>query len=123
IPNLLEFERLPPMNNADRRRFPRINLSHPIRGSVGAARVYVLDASVGGIRIAHQIALPPPGDFCRVEVPTDLGPIKLDCEVVRTVPERTVFHTGLQILATDHQSAERLRSICANPVVKKEHDN
>ncbi len=112
------------MNSADRRRYPRINLSQPIRGSVGAARVYVLDASVGGIRIAHQVNLPEPGEFCRVEVPTDLGPIKLDCEVVRTVPERAVYHTGLQILAADHQSAERLRSMCgAAAAPRKEHDN
>jgi hypothetical protein len=101
------------MVSADRRRHRRVNLPQPIRGAVGPARVYVLDASVGGLRIAHQVPLPEPGEFCRVEVPTDLGPIKLDCEVVRTVPERTVYHTGLQILATDHQSAERLRSICA----------
>ena len=100
------------MVSADRRRHPRINLPQPIRGAVGAARVYVLDASVGGIRIAHQVTLPGPGEFCRVEVPTDLGPIKLDCEVVRTVPERTLYHTGLQIVSADHQSAERLRSIC-----------
>ena len=101
------------MVTADRRRHPRINLPQPIRGAVGVARIYVLDASVGGIRIAHQVTLPGPGEFCRVEVPTDLGPIKLDCEVVRTVPERTLYHTGLQIVAADHQSAERLRSICA----------
>lgn len=111
------------MNSADRRRYPRTNLSRPIRGSVGAARIYVLDASVGGIRIAHQVNLPEPGEFCRVEVPTDLGPIKLDCEVVRTVPERAVYHTGLQILAADHQSAERLRSICGASAPKKEHNN
>ena len=93
------------MVTADRRRHPRFNLQQPIRGAVGSARVYVLDASVGGILIAHQVALPSPGEFCRVEVPTDLGPIKLDCEVVRTMTERSVYHTGLQILATDHQSA------------------
>lgn len=100
------------MDSAERRRYHRVNLPQPIRGAVGPARVYVLDASVGGIRIAHQVALPAPGEFCRIEVPTDLGPLTLDCEVVRTVPERSVYHTGLQILAADHQSAERLRSIC-----------
>lgn len=100
------------MVTPDRRRFPRIRMPQPIRGAVGATRIYVLDASVGGIRIAHQATLPPPGGFCRVEVSTDLGPIKLDCEVVRTVPERALFHTGLHIVATDRQSAERLRTIC-----------
>ena len=87
-------------------------MPQPIRGAVGPARVYVLDASVGGIRIAHQASLPPPGGLCRVEVLTDVGPIKLDCEVVRTVHERQLYHTGLNIVAADHQSAERLRSMC-----------
>jgi hypothetical protein len=99
----------------DRRRFPRIRMPQPIRGAVGAARVYVLDASVGGIRVAHQAALPGPGSFCRVEVMTDLGPIKLDCEVVRTVNERALLHTALTIVSADRQSAERLRSICDLP--------
>ncbi|HUP45754.1 MAG TPA: PilZ domain-containing protein [Thermoanaerobaculia bacterium] len=100
------------MATADRRRHPRINLPQPLRGAVGISRVYLLDLSVGGIRIAHQASLPGPGEFCRVELPTDLGPIKLDCEVVRTVHERALYHTGLQIVSADHQSAERLRSMC-----------
>ena len=104
--------------NADRRRHSRVSLPQPIRGAVGTARVYVLDASVGGIRIAHQAVLPSPGEFCRIEMPTDLGPIKLDCEVVRTVPERTLYHTALQIVAADHQSAERLRSMCSSGDLK-----
>ena len=97
----------------DRRRFQRVTLSNPIRGAVGSARIYVLDASMGGVRIAHQSALPAPGGFCRVEMATAEGPVKLDCEIVRTsVAEQRIFHTGLQIVATDRQSAERLRSLC-----------
>ena len=99
------------MTSADRRRFQRLTLSQPVRGAVGSARIYVLDASLGGVRIAHQSALPAPGGFCRLEFPTDEGPVRLDCEIVRTVPSRSVFHSGLQIVATDRQSAERLRSI------------
>ena len=81
--------------------------------------MYVLDASVSGFRVAHQAELPAPGGFVRIEVTTNLGPIRLDCEVVRTVPERSLYHTGLQILASDHQSAERLRSMCAAAVDPK----
>ena len=103
----------------DRRRYPRIRMPHPLRGAVGTARIYVLDASLGGIRVAHQAALPPPGGLCRVEVPTDLGPIRLDCEVVRTVTERALYHTGMQIVAADHQSAERLRTICAPAAMQR----
>lgn len=100
------------MTSGDRRRFQRLTLSQPVRGAVGSARIYVLDASLGGVRIAHQGALPAPGGFCRLEFPTEEGPVRLDCEIVRTVPAKSaVFHSGLQIVASDRQSAERLRSI------------
>jgi hypothetical protein len=99
------------MVERERRRHERVTLTQPVRAAVGAIRVYVLDASVSGMRVAHQVALPNPGEFCRLEVPSYLGPIRLDCEVVRTVPEKALFHSGLQIIAADRQSSERLRSV------------
>lgn len=106
----------------DRRRFQRVTLPHPIRGAVGSARIYVLDASMGGVRIAHQSALPAPGGFCRLELATTEGPVKLDCEIVRTSVAQQLFHSGLQIVAADRQSAERLRSLCADePKPEQQH--
>ena len=99
------------MIDKDRRRYQRTTLAEPLRAAVGTIRVYVLDASVGGMRVAHQAALPNPGEFCRIEMTSTLGPIRLDCEVVRTVPDQKLFHSGLEIIAADRQSAERLRSI------------
>ncbi len=95
----------------DRRRFERVRLRQPIRGVVGTTRIYVLDTSVTSLRVAHQAALPPPGQFCRVELPTEVGPIKLDCEVVRTTSADQLFHTALWVVAADRQSTERLRSL------------
>lgn len=99
----------------DRRRHQRVTLAPPIRAAIGPIRVYVLDASVGGMRVAHRATLPHPGEFCRIEVPSQLGPICLDCEVVRTIPDKTLFQSGLEIIAADRQSAERLRSIYGEP--------
>lgn len=108
------------MVTTERRRFPRLKLREPLRGAVGGARIYVLDASVGGMRVAHQGTLPPPGAFCRIELPTAMGTIKVDCEVVRTVPQpppltqtqRPIFHSGLVVVAAaDRQSAERLKTL------------
>jgi len=95
----------------DRRRHQRTTLAQPIRAAIGTIRVYVLDASVSGIRVAHQAALPHPGEFCRIEVPSQLGPICLDCEVIRTIADRNLFQSALEIIAADRQSAERLRNI------------
>jgi hypothetical protein len=104
----------------ERRQHPRLKLREPLRGAVGPSRIYILDASVGGMRVAHQGTLPPPGEVCRLELPTDVGTIKVDCEVVRTVPQpppltqttKPIFHSGLQVVsAADRQSAERLKAI------------
>jgi PilZ domain-containing protein len=101
----------------DRRRHQRVRLRTPVRGAVGASRVYVTDGSVAGMGIAHQGTLPPPGGICRIELASDWGPIRVDCQVVRTVErvmtqtQRPIFHSGLQIVVMDHQSAQRLQTM------------
>lgn len=120
--------------NSDRRRFQRVTLPQPVQGTVGTTRVYVIDASLGGVRIAHQGVIPKPGEFLRVELPSELGPIKLDCEVVRTsarpaasnAPATPLFHSGLAIIGADHQSAQRLRIMFGAAAAsrgKNEHEN
>jgi len=87
--------------------------------SIGRSRVVVLDASVGGMRVAHHSNLPGPGEYCRVELQSDVGPIILDCEVVRTMPQSSLlssfatalYQSGLQIVAADHQSGERFHAV------------
>ncbi len=111
------------MFTRDRRRHPRVKLHDPLRGAMGESRIYIVDASVGGMRVAHQATLPPPGGFCRIELPSEMGLITLDCEVVRTVPQpessrdpsKVVYYSGLQVVAADPQSAERLRSFFDDP--------
>ena len=105
------------MSTSDRRRRTRVMFHTPVRGDAGGARIFVLDASPIGVGITHETPLPPPGGVCRVELPSELGPIRLDCAIVRTVKRnaddaaRAVFHSGLEVLAADRQSAARLQSI------------
>ena len=87
-----------------------------MRAAVGDARVAVLDASAVGLGVAHEAPLPEPGRVCRVNLQSELGPIQLDCAIVRTVTRtsianRIVFQTGLEVLSADRQSAARLASI------------
>lgn len=105
----------------ERRRHRRVRLRTPIRGAIGASRIFVIDGSLAGIGVAHQGTLPPPGSICRIEVSSDWGPIRVDCQVVRTVqrpsrqsqtqPQPPVYHSGLEIVVMDHQSAQRLQTI------------
>jgi hypothetical protein len=106
------------MNIKDRRRFHRIRPAQPLAASVGIARVYVLDGSIGGVAVLHENVLPALGETCRVEIHSEIGPMKLDCEVVRTSQQpvhnglsKPVFQSGLRVVAADHQSAQRLRTM------------
>lgn len=105
------------MSTSDRRRRARVMFHTPVRGDAGGARIFVLDVSPIGVGITHENPLPPPGGVCRVELLSDLGPIRLDCAIVRTVKRnaadaaRAVFYSGLEVLAADRQSAARLESI------------
>src|SRR5215216_88046 len=103
----------------ERRRYRRVTLRKPIRASIGSTPVFVLDASRGGLRVAHQAQLPPPGSICRVDMKSDVGPIQVDCAIVHTVIQhansaaKRLFYSGLQIVACDRQSEERVKDMVA----------
>ena len=110
-------KRLMAMSTSDRRRRTRVMFRTPVRGDAGGARIYVLDASPIGLGIEHEGELPPPGSICRLEMPSELGPIRLDCAIVRTVKRsadaaaRALFRSGLEVVSADRQSEARLRSV------------
>ena len=105
------------MTSSERRHFQRVTPLHPLRAAIGRARAYVLDGSISGVGLIHENALPQPGQLVRVEIATEIGPIILDCEVVRTVQHtggqngftKSLCQSGLRVIAADHESAERLR--------------
>jgi hypothetical protein len=92
----------------DRRRHRRIQPAAPLRGTVGAVPVVAIDASAGGVRLEHELPLPAPGSFCRLDLSSSLGPLKLDCQVIRT-EQHDKLQTALAIISADRQSLERLR--------------
>lgn len=99
---------------SERRKYPRILLRKPVLASVGATPVFVLDASRGGLRVAHQSQLPPKGAVCNVDLPTDMGSIRLNCAIVHTAIQhattaaKNLFNTGLEIVSADEESRQRL---------------
>jgi len=116
------------MNIKDRRRFHRIRPAQPLAATIGVSRVYVLDGSIGGVALLHQNALPELGEMCRLEVQSDIGPMTLDCEVVRTAQQpshnglsKPLFQSGLRVVSADHQSAQRLRATFGLSALKRDH--
>lgn len=109
------------MPRDERRRYQRVLLPHPVKGTVNGVRVYVIDISVIGARVAHQEPLPAPGSACNLRFDTEHGAITLDCEIRRTLEhkkaarpgERSTFHSGLEITAARHGSDDALREFIA----------
>jgi hypothetical protein len=105
----------------ERRRYQRVTLPSPLRGSVNAAKVYVLDVSVTGVRVAHQDALPARDQGCVLTFDGRSGPVILDCKVEWTTThrraahanDRSVFHSGLRIAAARARSDDALRELIA----------
>jgi hypothetical protein len=103
----------------ERRRYQRASLVRPHPARVGVARVYILDISLNGVRIAHQGTLPPPGRECVLDFEWEGSAAELRCEVTRSVLERlaksttekSIYHAGLSIIEADQTSRETLRQM------------
>jgi len=112
---MLKRQRGPQVN--ERRRNSRVRFRPAVRGVIGGTTVFVLDVSATGLGVTHAQQIPPPGGICRVELNTDLGPIRLDCAIVHTVARsasqaaEAIFHSGLHVISSDRQSAARLQRI------------
>ena len=103
----------------ERRRVQRVKLLEPLRGSVGANRVFVVDVSLRGLRIAHQDRLGPTGEEVTLHAQWDGQGIVLKCEIVRTQIHRmaetatakTLYHSGVVIKQALGMSATALREL------------
>jgi hypothetical protein len=101
----------------ERRRHPRVLLRKPILATAGSTPVFILDASRGGLRIAHSKQLPNGGAICRVSLPADDGMVSVDCAIVRTTMQHAnqaaeaLFHSGLKILTPDDATAVKVREV------------
>ena len=90
------------MPRNERRRFQRIVPPNPIRARAGQTRVFVIDASMNGFRVAHQEPINSP---CTLRIEWEGGPILAECVIVRhlthrpakTSFEKPTFHSGLHI--------------------------
>ncbi len=110
----------------ERRRVQRVKLIEPLRGSIGTSRVFVIDVSLRGLRIAHQETLGKTGDIVTLQTQWDGRSIMLKCQIVRTQIHRmaetatakTLYHSGVVITQSLGMSATALRELIEAHIIK-----
>lgn len=108
----------------ERRRVQRVRLATPLRGTIGPIRIFIVDLSLRGLRVAHQESIGAIGDRCALRAEWDGRQIDLTCTIVRTAihraadahSARTLYHSGLAMGQVNAASAMALRAIIEHHV-------
>jgi hypothetical protein len=109
----------------ERRRFQRVRIVDQVRGLIGDTRIFVVDASLNGVRVVHQDPLPRVGSSCTASFTWHGRQIVLECEVKRTVMrrpaksalERPLYESGLFITDARGESGATLRAMIERHVM------
>ncbi len=108
----------------DRRRVQRVTLLEPLRGTVGVIRVFVIDLSLRGVKIAHRENIGRVGTNCVLRSEWEGQRIELHCTIIHSRLQRTpvtatgaeLYHTGLLIHEARGTSSQTLRAIIESHV-------
>ena len=110
----------------ERRKVSRVKLPQPLGGRAGSSRVFLVDASVEGIRIAHQGTLPAVGQTCQVAFDWHGHTIDLECQVIhntifrlsKTAGEKSIYHAGLRITNASDESRKAHNQLISEVVAR-----
>lgn len=99
---------------SERRRLQRVKLSEPLPGRIGPQRVYIIDVSRDGVRVAHQESVGEHGQRNTIEFDWDGRHVALDCRLTYSeLQRRNVFYSGFAIVSTPNGSESTLRELIA----------
>ena len=109
----------------DRRRYGRVRLDTPLRAEFGDARVAIYEISVVGFLVAHEKRFAQ-GETHHLILDWNGERIDLVCSLIRStlwrlaknIGERSVYHSGLQIVETMGDSYARLRELIAERIIR-----
>ncbi len=114
------YNRLHAMDGSRTRRVQRIHLATPLVARLGTTQVVLVDISVLGARVEHNVPLPS-GTKARLTFTFEDEEIGTDCRIVRSRLERfsvgadglTVYHSGLEFENTPGDMKVRLKNMIA----------
>src|SRR5216684_1004435 len=100
----------------EHRRVQRVTLMHPLVGMADGERVYVVDASLTGVRMLHAKLFQPQGS-CSVSFSWDGKPIQLEGAIRWTKPRigsdlsRNSYQSGVEIATIRPQAHFALQEL------------
>lgn len=103
-----------------------MTLVRPLVARVGTARVFVLEASLNGLSIAHQGNIPPEGSTCVIIFEWDSIPITMECQITRNTlqklarndQEKSVYHASMEIIRASDEAMKTLRDMITSLVAR-----
>jgi hypothetical protein len=109
----------------ERRRFGRIRLDNPLPGRLQDWRVRILEMSITGFQVAHEVRFTAnqPHDLV---IDWEGRTISLVCTVVRTtlwrlaksLGERSIYHSGLRVVESSEESFNALRELMHERILR-----
>ena len=114
------------MDRFERRSVQRVRLPEPLRGLSGSARIFVIDVSLRGLKIAHQEVLGRVDDVCPIRFEWNGHNLEMSAAIRRTEVrraaarpgEKTLYHSGLEITKISPYSAAFLRDLVESHVIR-----
>jgi hypothetical protein len=103
-----------------------VRLVRPLVGRVGTARVFLLEASLSGVLLAHQGNIPPEGATAVVMFEWDGIAVALECHIVRNLlqkmarnaNEKSVYHAAMEITRASDNAMKTLRDMISEVVAR-----
>ena len=116
---------MPPGADDDRRRFGRIELEQPLKGSIDDVPVDVVEVSIAGFRVTHQARFPP-GGGSELRVSWGAREMRFRCGIARstlyklakTPSEKSIYQSGIRVDEAFGDSEIILRDLIAERVIR-----
>lgn len=113
------------VSNRERRQYGRIDLEQPLRGFLDEFPVRVIEVSVTGMRVEHDVRIVPAATR-KIRVDLQGKTLQFGCVVARstivhlarTPLEKSSYHSGIRILDPVGESETYLRDFIAERVVR-----
>jgi hypothetical protein len=113
-------------NVDEQRKYQRVTIVRPLVARIGATKVFVTEASLSGLRVAHQANIPAEGSVCGIVFEWDGTPITLECRITRSTlfkaarsaREKSVYHAGMEIVRAGDASMKTLRELITGIVAR-----